>query len=86
MREVKKELGLRGVCQGSNMESINQKQQKLIEEFEKISDWQERYRRLIERGRQLEKYPEDKYIDKYKVSGCQSQVWLMAELNSTKRY
>ncbi len=47
--------------------------------FLKFEDWEDRYKELIHLGRQLPAYPEDKREDKYKVKGCQSQVWLYPE-------
>lgn len=49
------------------------------ERFLKFSDWEDRYKELIQLGRGLSAYPEDKREEKYKVKGCQSQVWLFPE-------
>jgi cysteine desulfuration protein SufE len=49
------------------------------ERFLKFSDWEDRYHELIVIGRSLSTYPEDKRDEKYKVKGCQSQVWLYPE-------
>jgi cysteine desulfuration protein SufE len=48
----------------------------LIADFELIDDWDERYRYLIEIGRQLEPLPEAARTEANKVRGCASQVWL----------
>ncbi len=48
--------------------------------FLKFQDWEDRYKELIQLGRSLPPYPEDKRDEKYKVKGCQSQVWLFPEL------
>lgn len=53
--------------------------QEIIETFELLDDWEERYRFLIDLGRKLEPLPDDAYSDENKVRGCQSQVWLIAE-------
>lgn len=66
--------------------TIEEKQKKLIEEFEQYTDWEERYKHLIELGRQLSQMPEELKIDKYKLDGCQSQVWIKAELKDGKIY
>lgn len=47
-------------------------------DFAFLDDWDERYKYLIDLGRGLEPYPEDKRNDAYKVKGCASQVWLAA--------
>jgi cysteine desulfuration protein SufE len=47
--------------------------------FLQYQDWEDRYKELIHLGRELNQYPEDKREEKYKVKGCQSQVWLYPE-------
>lgn len=54
--------------------------------FLQFSDWEDRYKELIHLGRQLSAYPEDKREEKYKVKGCQSQVWLYPEFKDGKVY
>ncbi len=48
----------------------------IIENFEFLDDWDDRYRYLIELGRELEPLPEEAHSDANKVRGCASQVWL----------
>lgn len=54
--------------------------------FLQFSDWEDRYKELIHLGRALSPYPEDKREDKYKVKGCQSQVWLYPEFKDGRVY
>jgi cysteine desulfuration protein SufE len=61
-------------------DSIADRQNAIVAEFEKISDWQERYRRIIQLGRDLAPMDESLHTDRNKVKGCQSQVWLHATL------
>src|SRR5690348_411600 len=49
----------------------------IVEEFAFFGDWSERYQYLIDLGRKLTPIPEAKRIDEFKVSGCQSQVWII---------
>lgn len=58
----------------------NDRTQALIETFELLGDWEERYRYLIELGRRLPPLPEDAYTEANKVRGCMSQVWMTAGL------
>jgi cysteine desulfuration protein SufE len=70
-----------------NMKESNlviQRQQKLIEEFTQIPSWEDRYKRLIEHGKKLREMPAELHDEKFKVRGCQSQVWLHAGLNADK--
>lgn len=48
----------------------------ILDGFEMIDDWEERYRFLIELGRDLDPLPEEARSPANKVAGCASQVWL----------
>jgi len=62
-----------------------QKQQKdkvmdiaeLIDNFELLDDWEDKYRYLIDLGSKLPPFDEACRSEEWKVSGCQSQVWLV---------
>lgn len=49
----------------------------IVEEFAFFGDWSERYQYLIDLGRKLAPIDEARRIDAFKVSGCQSQVWII---------
>ena len=49
----------------------------LLENFEFLDDWMERYRYIIELGKRLPEMPEAQRTAENKVLGCQSQVWLV---------
>ncbi|MCY0094413.1 SufE family protein [Hoeflea ulvae] len=53
--------------------------QTIIDDFEYLDDWEDRYRYLIEIGKALPDMPESEHTDANKVKGCASQVWLVAE-------
>jgi len=57
--------------------SAEQAQAAIAEEFAFFGDWTERYQYLIDLGRKLAPFPDALKIDEYKVTGCQSQVWLV---------
>lgn len=65
--------------QAHEQASIQDVQQELIEEFEFLDDWMDRYRYIIDLGRTLPPFPEEWMTDEFKVTGCQSQVWLVPE-------
>lgn len=48
-------------------------------DFSFLDDWDDRYKYLIDLGRALPPYPEDKKDEAHKVRGCASQVWLLPE-------
>jgi cysteine desulfuration protein SufE len=54
------------------------KQAELIARFNAIPSWEDRYREIIRLGRALPAFPEEQRLDKNKVKGCQSQVWMHA--------
>lgn len=51
----------------------------LIDEFDFLGDWEERYRYLIELGQGLAPLPEAERTDATKVKGCVSQVWMVLD-------
>ncbi len=64
--------------------SIDSAQQDIVDTFEFFDDWMDRYQYLIDLGKQLpELAPEDMLADNL-VSGCQSQVWLLASGDKSK--
>jgi cysteine desulfuration protein SufE len=52
----------------------------IIENFELLDEWDDRYRYVIELGRTLPPLPEADHIDSNKVQGCSSQVWLVTHV------
>src|SRR5437867_1637793 len=52
----------------------------LVDDFELLGDWEERYRYLIELGRKLPPMADADKTELSKVRGCMSQVWLTHEL------
>jgi cysteine desulfuration protein SufE len=50
--------------------------EEIIDNFAVLDDWDDRYRYLIELGRELPPLPEAAHSDANKVQGCASQVWL----------
>jgi cysteine desulfuration protein SufE len=62
------------------MSEIPKREQRLIEEFQKLTDWENRYKLIIEKGKNLPVFPDEEKSDDLKVKGCQSQVWLKADL------
>jgi cysteine desulfuration protein SufE len=64
--------------------SIEVKAQEMIAKFSKINDWEQKYEKLIELGRAWPGMPEELKNEDLKVKGCQSQVWIKAELKDGK--
>lgn len=66
------------------MMSIKEKQQELIDDFAFLSDWEQKYEYIIDLGKELKGLPEEKKKENILIKGCQSQVWLDAELRDGK--
>tara|TARA_B100000401_G_scaffold146824_1_gene97567 strand:+ start:629 stop:1045 length:417 start_codon:yes stop_codon:yes gene_type:complete len=64
--------------------TIENLQQNLIQDFSFFEDWTQRYEYMIELSKGLEKMDEQMKNDKNIIKGCQSKVWLHAELNEGK--
>jgi cysteine desulfuration protein SufE len=63
--------------------SIKDRSKNIVEEFEKFPSWEEKYSHLIKIGKDCHIDP--KYqSDQYKVKGCQSSVWMFAEMKDGK--
>ena len=66
------------------MNNIKEIQQDIVEEFEMFDDWMQRYEHMIELGKSLPLI-EDKYkTEDNLIKGCQSKVWVHAELEDDK--
>jgi cysteine desulfuration protein SufE len=65
--------------------TIAEEQQLIAEEFELLDDWRERIEYVLELGKQLGRLPEGDYAEANKVKGCQSQVWMVAEVDEGGR-
>lgn len=60
--------------------SIEEKAQELVEEFNMFDDWMDKYNYLIEMGKSLPLIDTKYKTENNLISGCQSRVWLHAEM------
>ena len=58
----------------------------IIADFELLSDWEEKYRFVIELGQELESLEQSVKIDQNLIRGCQSKVWLVCKYDEKKLY
>lgn len=65
---------------GKNM-TINERQDEIIEEFECLDDWMDKYQMLIDLGGELEPLPEQYKTEQNLIDGCQSRVWVQCDVN-----
>lgn len=62
--------------------TIEEKQQQIIDEFNEIDDWMDRYACIIDMGNSLPAIDESLKTPDRIIEGCQSRVWLDASLDS----
>lgn len=60
------------------MQTIQQIEAELIEEFSLFDDWTDKYQYIIEMGQTLPSLSEAEKVDENLVKGCQSKVWLVS--------
>lgn len=65
--------------------TINEIQDEIIEEFESLTDWMERYAYIIDLGNTLPEFPESLKTPENLIEGCQSRVWIAASLSDDGR-
>ena len=59
-------------------------QNEIVEEFSLFEDWMQRYEYMIELGKSIELIDPSNKIDSNLIKGCQSKLWLHAELKKDK--
>jgi cysteine desulfuration protein SufE len=64
--------------------TILQIEQEIISEFSMFDDWMQKYEHIIELGKELPLIDEQFKTDDYIIKGCQSKVWLNAEMKDGK--
>ena len=62
------------------MKTINELQDEVIEEFSDFDDWMDKYQLLIDLGNEQEPLDEKYKTEQNLIDGCQSRVWLQADL------
>ncbi len=66
------------------MNSIKEIQEEIIDEFAMFDDWMQRYEYMIDLGKSLPKIEEQHKNDDHIIKGCQSKVWVHADLQDDK--
>jgi cysteine desulfuration protein SufE len=66
------------------MDKITEKQQTIIDEFAIYDDWMDKYEYIISLGKDLQLIPQNYKTDDRLIKGCQSRVWLHAEMEDGK--
>ena len=66
------------------MKTINELQDEVIEEFSDFDDWMDKYQLLIDLGNEQEPLNPEYKTDQNLIDGCQSRVWLQADMEDGK--
>jgi cysteine desulfuration protein SufE len=66
------------------MSKIQDIQNEVVDEFAMFDDWMERYEYMIELGKSLPLVAEEYKTDDYIIKGCQSKVWVHADMQNDK--
>ena len=66
--------------------SLEEKKQQIVEDFSVYDEWLDKYEYLIELGKGLEAFPEEKKTEERLIKGCQSRVWLDSEERDGRLY
>lgn len=67
------------------MKTINELQDEVVEEFADFDDWMDKYQMLIDLGNDLKALNEKYKTEQNLIDGCQSRVWLQADLTPEGR-
>ena len=65
-------------------ESLKQKQDAIIADFQVFDDWMDKYEMIIDLGKEIKGITVDKRKDEQLIDGCQSRVWLKAEIDNKR--
>ena len=64
--------------------TIKEIQEEIVDEFSMFDDWMQRYEYMIDLGKSLPLIDEQYKTDDNIIKGCQSKVWVHAEMNDDK--
>ncbi len=62
--------------------TLEEAKQSIIDDFSMFDEWLDKYEYIIELGKKLEAFPEEKKTDDRLIKGCQSRVWLDCEVRN----
>ena len=68
------------------METISEAQKEIVQEFSMFDDWMQRYEYMIELGKSLPMIDSQYKNEDYIIKGCQSKVWVHADLEDNKLF
>ena len=66
--------------------TLEEAEKDVVETFSMYEEWLDKYEYLIDLGKNLEPYPEEKTTDDRLIKGCQSRVWLHYRMEEGRLY
>ena len=64
--------------------SMNDIQEQIVEDFSSFDDWLDKYEYLISLGRKLDPLDDQYKTEEFAIKGCQSRVWIVADINDNE--
>ena len=64
----------------------NSEFEQIVEDFNFLDDWEDKYRYVIEEGKKMPALDDSLKVDSNKVNGCASQVWLNFSISDTLHF
>ena len=61
--------------------TLQERKEQIIDDFSLYDEWLDKYEYLIELGKALPPYPDEKKTDNRLIKGCQSRVWLDTQVS-----
>ena len=68
------------------MESLQEAKQSIVDDFAMYDEWLDKYEYLIELGKKLGDFPEEKKTEDRLIKGCQSRVWIDCEVKDGRLF
>ena len=59
---------------------LKKREKEILQSFKQCSDWESKYKRIIQWGRDMPPLDSSLYEDRWLVQGCQSQLWLYPQM------
>ncbi|MBR5042367.1 MAG: SufE family protein [Bacteroidales bacterium] len=66
--------------------TLKERQEQIIDDFSLYDEWLDKYEYLIELGKSLPPFPEEKKTEDRLIKGCQSRVWLDCQIDGGLLY
>lgn len=60
--------------------TIKKREEQILQSFKQCSDWESKYRKIIQWGKDMPPLDSSLYEDRWLVQGCQSQLWLYPQM------